>query len=102
MRPGERVGAILSFRKDEMEFLGFGEYVGHRVPDEAVGPVADALREFKQANPCIKLDSGELVFGCECWWGTEDEVKAQLKKAKNVKSVSISDVRREYLQATTN
>jgi hypothetical protein len=102
MSPGTRVGAILSFAKDEVEFLGYGEYVGDRVPDEAVGPVAEALREYQQRNPCIKLDNGEFVFGCECWWGTEEEIKTQLKKAKNVRDVDISTVRKEFLQSTSN
>jgi hypothetical protein len=26
-------------------------------------------------NPRIKLDSGDVVWGCQCWWGPEEEIK---------------------------
>ena len=30
-------------------------------------------------NPVIELDSGEVVYGAECWWGPEANVKKALE-----------------------
>jgi len=95
---GDRVGAILGRTEEgETKFLGYGVYEGEGVPIEAVGPIAEALVETKSTNPMIRLDSGSVVYGCECWWGPEDEVKRNLENIK-VKKVDIDDVRLEYLE----
>ena len=56
---GDRVGVILSSKDEVVEFLGFGVYEGEKIPEEAIGWMADALREAKVPNPCIKLDNGK-------------------------------------------
>ncbi len=61
---GQRVGAVLSANKDEVQFLGYGVYDGmidH--PDHGF------------PNPRITLDSGDVVWGMECWWGGEEQIK---------------------------
>lgn len=77
---GDRVGAILSSSEDpkEVQFLGYGTYVGERVPLEAVGWMAEVLREEAIENPCIVLDDGSVVYGCECWWTSETAMKKRL------------------------
>lgn len=30
---------------------------------------------FNFDNPRIKLDNGEYVWGCMCWWGPEEQIK---------------------------
>lgn len=94
-QPGDRVGAILSGGQDGYEFLGYGVYVGDEVPQEAVGLMAEGLQELGIGNPKIKLDSGQVVYGCECWWGPEDQIKRTLE-GKNVIDVSIDDVRERW------
>lgn len=64
---GDRVGAILSADSTTVNLLGYGVYEG-RVMNEDIG----------FPNPCIKLDSGELVWGYQCWWGPEEKVKAMI------------------------
>jgi hypothetical protein len=92
-----RVGAVLSADKEksEINFIGYGVYVGDEVPVEAVGWIADALRENKVLNPKIVLDNGTVVWGCECWWGSEENVKEMLSKFKTVISVDIEEARRK-------
>lgn len=29
-------------------------------------------------NPCLELDNGDTVWGMECWWGPEEEIRARL------------------------
>jgi len=76
---GDRVGAVLSGDEKSVKFIGFGKYVGEAVPNEAVGFMADALKENEMTNPKIELDNGEVVYGCECWWGSEESVKEMLE-----------------------
>jgi hypothetical protein len=77
--PGERVGAVLSATPTVVKFLGWGTFVGHEVPDAGVGgSMGEVMRELKMTNPKIQLDSGKVVWGCECWWGLEAEVKPML------------------------
>ncbi len=94
-KKGDRVGAILSIRDGEVEFLGFGVYEGDFVPTEAAGWLADGLRAQEIVNPRIKLDNGKVVYGCECWWGDEAHTKDYLSKFDKVNKIDIDAVRRE-------
>jgi len=72
---GTRVGAILEVNECDVKFLGFGQYVGDFIPEEAVGFLATFFKETHKPCPRIKLDSGKTVYGCECWWEEEKRVK---------------------------
>ncbi len=89
-KAGDRVGALLNAHDGVVEFLGYGVYEGDfPLPKEAAG------FNFGQENPRIKLDNGDIVYGCECWWGTEKEFKEKyIDTAKEVKIVKISDTRK--------
>jgi len=70
-----RVFAILDARPDTnvVRLLGFGEHVGDAVPDVDAGGVGPFLHDMGIRNPKIVLDDGTVVWGCECWWGPEEE-----------------------------
>jgi hypothetical protein len=87
---GDRVGAMMSGRDGVIEFLGFGVYQGEEVPPKEIMGF-----NFGYPNPKILLDNGEVVWGCECWWGDEPRFKEILEKAKEVKIVSIVTCRKE-------
>ncbi len=73
---GDRILAISHGKDGELFVFGEGEYVGEEVPDSHVGGfMGQALRDGKIPNPCIRLDSGKKVYGCECWWGPVGQVK---------------------------
>ena len=72
---GDRVGAVLKTTSDTVELIGYGTYAGDEIPHDKVAFMGGFLREIKRPNPKIQLDSGQNVFGCECWWGPEKEVK---------------------------
>lgn len=95
---GDRVGAILSSKNGIVKFIGYGIYVGDAIPKEAVGFMAEALKETKTVNPKIELDSGKVVYGCECWWGSEKRVKEILDSSKEIVNVDIDDIRKEIQQ----
>lgn len=40
--------------------------------------VADMFR-FSALNPCIHLDSGDTVWGYQCWWGETEQVSKKLE-----------------------
>ena len=85
---GDRVGAILSSDAENVYFLGWGTYVANEIPPDYI-----AL-SIGRANPKIQLDSGSVVWGCECWWGLEDIIKDKLATYKNVVEVDINKVRK--------
>lgn len=70
--PGTRVGAILSATTDEILLLGFGVYEG------------DLKCPLGFANPSIRLDSGQQVWGYQCWWGPEEDIKGRISGRKVV------------------
>jgi hypothetical protein len=82
MKIGDRVGAIKSANDDGVYFYGYGIYEGDFIPPENVGGLNLGIK-----NPRIKLDNGEYVYGCECWWGNLERVKEILSNRKifNVK-----------------
>ena len=99
MKIGDRVGAIRSADKDTVRLFGYGVYEGDHVrPDSVPGMFGTTAEARKMAievygpesqwtdiqrlafrrlceNPRIRLDSGDVVWGCQCWWGPEDEIK---------------------------
>jgi len=92
MKVGDRVVAIYESNDTEVRYFGFGVYAGEFVADDATGPLGEYVREEKLGNPRIDLDGGGHVWGCECWWGPEEEVKKEYADLKWV-LVSIDDLR---------
>ena len=93
--PGDRVGAILSGSRDgTISFIGYGVYEGDFPLSEGVtGWLADFARQAKIKTPRIRLDSGDVVWGCECWWGPEEYVRKACEQASSVVPVDIDAVR---------
>jgi hypothetical protein len=90
-----RVGAILSIEEEVVKILGYGEYSEDSIPDECAGGMGPILRRACVSNPKIVLDDGNIVFGCECWWGEEEAVKRRLASCKEVIQVDINQYRKE-------
>ncbi len=101
MTKGKRVGAILGSGKGEVSFLGYGVYEADETPYGAVGALAEMLIYTKAKNPKIVLDSGKTVWGCECWWGPEGDVKKRLARWREdgyeIVGVDIEEIREAFL-----
>jgi len=95
MKKGERAGAILGADGDVVEFFGYGIYNGEEVPKEASGLLGKMLTSTNMKNPCILLDNGKKVYGCECWWGPEEQIKERLGQYKEVRIADIDEVRNQ-------
>lgn len=95
-KKGQRVGALIGAKDGVVEFLGYGTYEGDfPLPKEAVG------FNFGQENPRIKLDNGDVVYGCECWWGEEKTFKEKyIDTAKKIIDVKIGDFRDKQTDET--
>lgn len=93
---GDRVVAIKSATKDKALIYGKGIYVGDFIPEEAAGWMAEMMREIKQKNPKIILDDGNVVYGCECWWGPEEK----LNQYPSFEVCSIVEERKVYQNAS--
>ena len=104
MIPGQRVGAIYGREGGTVKVLGYGVLLQDEIPETAVGPLADGLREYQSPNPQIRLDNGKIVWGCECWWGAEEAVRASIEGAEQAGSqimiVDIDEIREEYRRET--
>lgn len=64
----KRVFAILNSTDTTIFLLGFGLYVGDEVPPPEVTFAGTPVR---CPNPKIVLDNGQVVWGCQCWFGDE-------------------------------
>lgn len=98
---GERVGAILDGDYEKIEFLGYGTYQGNQIPKEGFGIMAEGCRNQGIENPCIHLDSGKVVYGCECYWGPEDQIKNHIDhyKERNLQVIEVDiDAAREQMR----
>lgn len=62
-----RVVAIESLKNGVLRTYGEGELIKDQVPD------MNPFKDLNITNPCIKLDSGKYVWGCECWWGETEK-----------------------------
>jgi hypothetical protein len=69
---GDRVGAILSANETTVKLLGYGTYEGEEVPPDGW------MHDAEITNPKIRLDGGDVVWGYQCWWASEDRVKQMI------------------------
>lgn len=85
---GERVFAVIDSDAKQVRYLGVGVYEGDF-------PLPEDFVIFPgRPNPRIKLDSGDIVWGCECWWGPESRL-AETLEGKTVINVTVADWRKE-------
>ena len=79
MKAGDRVGAVASSKDGTVNIFGYGVYEGDEVPPpDIMGPFGPMTGK----NPKILLDSGEVVWGCECWWGAEEVIRNKIAGMK--------------------
>jgi hypothetical protein len=109
-KAGMRVGAISHTKDGVVYFYGYGVYEGDFPRHEGPGLFGvEAKKEFEDTlltvkklrpeyseeevlraanlimeNPRIKLDNGKTVWGCQCWWGPEEKVKASIHGSRIV------------------
>ena len=99
MEVGIRVGALIDVTEEtkRVRFLGYGVYEADEIPDEQAGGMAPLVRAMGRENPKIRLDNGDVVWGCECWWDKEEEFKSQIEKYKEdgyaIEEVKIQELR---------
>ncbi len=104
-----RVGAILSIDNNVVRLLGYGVYEGDFFQEDISSYVLSEseLEFFKSLspedkieyqdkhipsfmkNPRIRLDNGDVVWGRECWWGPEEEIKKRIKNAAKITNVKL-------------
>lgn len=92
---GDRVGLIVDIEADVYEFLGYGVYEGDFVPGKRPkNELADEIRKNKILCPRFKLDSGEVVWGCETSWGHETVIRHLLDGAREYCKIKVAKLRR--------
>jgi hypothetical protein len=106
---GTRVGAICGKSDDgsQVLFFGYGIYQGEEIPGpEVLGPMGIKLHDLEIRNPKILLDSGEIVWGCECWWASEATIRESLEAWGSegiiAKPITPSEYREQCQQASLN
>jgi hypothetical protein len=98
---GQRVGAVMSAEGDTVYLLGYGTYEGDQIPPAELNVQFFGM-SLDRPNPCIKLDNGKLVFGCECWWGPEDVIKSKLVQYHNIIDTDIVAEREKFNKKVSN
>ena len=93
MQIGDRVGAVLKTDEKQVFLFGFGLYAGKQVPPPGIQFLGMDMQDSGQTNPKLVLDDGQIVWGCECWWGPEEKVKTMLIGNREVVWVNIEEVR---------
>ena len=70
--------AIRDGEDGKLFVYGEGTYVGDARPVDGtqtiVGVVDDTFPDDWK-NPRIELDSGDVVWGCQCWWGPVEQLR---------------------------
>lgn len=79
---GERVGAVRNMDDKTVYLFGFGTYEGESIPPsdpKGERGLVHMLHLANIPNPKIKLDNGMIIWGCECWWGSEYIIKNRIE-----------------------
>ena len=66
---GSRIFAISYADAAEVRLYGFGVRLPDALPLDAAGELAERSRD--KLNPCLELDNGDVLYGCECHWELE-------------------------------
>ena len=74
-----RVIAVCCSDDKEVQIYGYGTYLGKRPCPLLCGI----------PNPCIELEDGNLVWGCECWWGDADRYEKEILNGRSIKIVPL-------------
>lgn len=85
---GCKVGAIVFATEDTIYVFGHGIYLG---PQPC--PYLDGM-----PNPAIKLTTGEVVYGCECYWLNYEEYTRAISKYPKLEKISVAEYRKQYEQ----
>ena len=91
--PGERVGAFYALGRTRAVLFGYGLYEGEFTPPEDIMAAAGPVALLGITLPRLKLDDGTVIWGCECWWGPEAEVKGMLSTVRQ-STVRVETLRR--------
>jgi len=100
---GTRVLAISHSTKNKVFIFGYGIYEGEKTPKDyptehqPAGMLGQFLVNEGRENPCIRLEDGKYVWGCECWWGPAD--KADIEGLE-VHNIDIQEARKEWIKET--
>ena len=76
-KPGDRVYAVESYKDGVVRAYGPGVYAGSQMlPDGTKTCFGVVGKDGQPAflNPKIDLDNGDVVWGCQCWWGPEEMI----------------------------
>jgi hypothetical protein len=103
---GDRVLAIASGENKVIRYYGAGVYEGDFPYGDTRSAVPMSRTERYEHdldvldhggalhNPRIRLDNGKYVWGCECWWGPEAELRKRYDGCQLVE-VDIEQDRKE-------
>lgn len=96
---GIKVAAVRSIDDKSVYLYGYGEYEGDfkfGEDETEIPPVGLVSILAKKAgieeNPRIKLESGQVVWGCECWWCPVEKLKEEYGNLE-IKNVDIDEDR---------
>jgi hypothetical protein len=89
---GDRCFAIASRKGNVVRVFGYGTYAGHQEVPVGRGPFGIDMPGF--TNVCIDLDTGERVFGHECWWGVAEVVEPKIAGCE-IQNITIDDYYQE-------
>lgn len=81
--------AIYDETETELQVFGVGNYEGNQPCQFLDG----------RKNPLIKLDTGEEVWGCQCWWAASETPEADIVKIAKGRRVVYTTVAEEMAKA---
>ena len=79
MEIGARVGAVQSADNTTVKLYGYGVYEGEEIPPKEVN---EFYAEVGITNPKMTMDNGNVIWGCQCWWGPEKRIKEMIGDRK--------------------
>ncbi|RJQ55254.1 MAG: hypothetical protein C4521_02805 [Actinobacteria bacterium] len=78
---GDRVLAVAEIEGNIVFVFGVGVYEGMEIPPPGVGRNLALDLEYElMPTAKIRLDNGEIVWGCECHFGPEQEFREVIRR----------------------
>jgi len=90
---GERVCVICGKAEDGViDVFGYGVRIEDAIPEPGVLFMGIDMHELGCPSPTLRLDNGDTVYGCECWWGSEKRIQKSLE-GQTTREITVASYR---------
>lgn len=94
---GTQVLVVVSISKEKATILGPGTFIGYTLPSKGLSDILDIIHDSRTKILTVKLDTGELVYDTEIYFGELEKTLTQISNfTVDRTTIEQSGIRRKH------